>query len=412
MTTSATRDSRIEPRRAARCGRGSCMHGRHELLPERREAPRRLTPRTRMTSRLVASARATSPVREVLAIVVAGAMLVGLVGCGPSSRASRASRADQPSPLLAPIADPLPSWREGASKQAILDLVARATDEDGPDFVPPADRIAVFDNDGTLWAEQPVYVQIVFAIDHVKATAAQHPEWRETEPHASILRGDRDALRSMSGAQLVALASGVFGGMTTEEYRDAVTAWLSTARHPETGLRYEEMVYQPMLEVLAHLRANGFRTYIVSGGGFEFVRPLAERVYGIPPEQVLGSIASLRFEEQDGVPVLVKGTTLEFLNDKEGKAIAIERMIGRRPVVAFGNSDGDVAMLEWTSAGEGARLGVLIHHTDAAREWAYDRGSAIGTLDVGLAEAGERGWTVVDMARDWSTVFPSAVVPR
>ena len=336
-------------------------------------------------------------------MLLAAMLLTGLVGCGQASRASQPGQLDQP---IAPIVDPLPSWRAGASKQAILEFVARATDEDGPDFVRPEDRIAVFDNDGTLWAEHPIYVQIVFAIDQMRATAAKHPEWRETEPFASILRGGEDALRSMSGPQLVALATEVFGGMTTEEYRAAVTAWLSTARHPTTGRRYEEMVYQPMLEVLAHLRANGFRTYIVSGGGFEFVRPLAERVYGIPPEQVLGSIASLRLEERDGVPVLVKGTALEFVNDREGKAIAIERMIGRRPVIAFGNSDGDLAMLEWTSAGAGARLGVLIHHTDAIREWAYDRGSAIGTLDVGLDEAGERGWTVVDMARDWAEVYP------
>ncbi len=303
-------------------------------------------------------------------------------------------------------ADPLPSWHDGAAKQAILEFVQEVTDEDGANYAPPAERIATFDNDGTLWAEQPVYVQFLFALDRVKALAPDHPEWQEQEPFASLLKGDlKDALAG--GEQAVAaIIAATHTGMTTDEFAAIVADWMATARHPETGRLYTEMVYQPMLELLAYLRANSFKTYIVSGGGVEFMRPWAEAVYGIPPEHVVGSSVKTAFELRDGEPVLTRLAELNFYDDKEGKPIAINQNIGRRPIAAFGNSDGDLQMLQWTTAGDGLRLGLLVHHTDAAREWAYDRTSSVGKLDAALDAAPEQGWIVVDMAQDWKTVFP------
>jgi len=299
----------------------------------------------------------------------------------------------------------LPSWRDGASREAVLSFVARTTDPASPDFVPEAERIAVFDNDGTLWAEQPMYVQLAFIIDRVQALRAQHPEWESTEPFASLLKGDAKAVAAQGEHALGALVAATHGGMTDEEFRSVVREWLATARHPKTGLRYDAMAYQPMLEVLSHLRANGYRTFIVSGGGVDFVRAFAGEVYGIPTDQVVGSTARYRAETRGGSPVVVKTGEIDFVDDGKGKPVGIASRIGMRPRMAFGNSDGDFEMLEWTTAGAGARLGVLIHHTDAAREWAYDRASHIGKLARGLDEAPARGWIVVDMARDWAAIF-------
>jgi phosphoglycolate phosphatase-like HAD superfamily hydrolase len=303
-------------------------------------------------------------------------------------------------------ADPLPSWQDGATKTAIVEFVAKVTKEGGADFVPPAERIATFDNDGTLWAEQPMYFQFLFALDRVRALAPQHPEWKDKEPFASVLKGDvRKALAGGEKAVVQMLAA-THAGMTTTEFERIVKDWLATARHPKFGRPYTEVVYQPMLELLAYLRANGFKTFIVSGGGVEFMRAFAEPVYGIPPEQVIGSAGKQKLERRDGKPVLVKLPALDFVDDKEGKPIGIQRAIGRRPIAAFGNSDGDLAMLQWTAAGDGTRFCLFVHHTDAQREWAYDRQSGIGRFDKGLDEARAKGWTVVDMKRDWKVVFP------
>jgi hypothetical protein len=301
----------------------------------------------------------------------------------------------------------LQSWNEGGAKQQILDFVARVTDPRSPDFVPEPERIAVFDNDGTLWAEQPAYVQLLFAIDRVKALAPEHPEWKSTQPFQAVLEGDMEALAAAGHHGLLELVMATHAGMTTEEFEAVVTQWLATARHPTSGRPYTEMVYRPMLELLHYLRDNGFKTFIVSGGGIEFMRPWTESVYGISPEQVIGSSIKTKFELRDGRPALVRLPEIDFIDDKEGKPVGINSHIGRRPIAAFGNSDGDLQMLEWTTAGDGARLGVLIHHTDAEREWAYDRESHIGRLDRGLDEAAARGWTVVSMKDDWNAIYQS-----
>ncbi len=302
--------------------------------------------------------------------------------------------------------DPLPSWNKSPSKQAITRFVKEVTSEGGSKFVAPAERIAVFDNDGTLWAEQPLYVQLVFAIDRVKKLAPKHPEWKTRQPFEAVIEGDTDTLVTRGDHALLELVMATHAGNTTEEFAQIVKDWLATAKHPKTGRLYTEMVYQPMLELLAYLRSNGFKTYIASGGGIEFMRPWTEEVYGIPPEQVIGSSIKTKFEMRSGGPVLVRLPKLNFLDDKEGKPVAINQHIGRRPIAAFGNSDGDLQMLQWTTAGKGARFGLIVRHTDGAREWAYDRKSNIGHLNKALVEAKAKSWTVVDMARDWKTIFP------
>ncbi len=302
--------------------------------------------------------------------------------------------------------NPLPSWNEGASKTAITGFVARVTKSGSPDFVQPGERIAVFDNDGTLWSEQPIYVQFAFAIDRVKALAPRHPEWKDKEPFKSILAGDLKGFAASGEKGVVEMLMATHAGMTTEEFSTVVTDWIATAKHPKTGKLYTEMVYQPILELLAYLRANGFKTFIVSGGGVEFMRPWVERVYGIPPEQVVGSRGKLKFELKDEKPVLQKLAEGDLVDDGPGKPVGIQQAIGRRPIAAFGNSDGDLQMLQWTTAGSGARFGLIVHHTDGEREVAYDRQSSIGKLDKALDEAAKRGWTVVSMKDDWNTVFP------
>ena len=286
-----------------------------------------------------------------------------------------------------------------------MDFVARVSDPASPAFVPEAERIAVFDNDGTLWSEQPAYFQLLFAVDRVKALAPEHPEWKTKQPFKAVLDGDMEALAAGGEHGLLELVMATHGGMTTVEFEAIVRNWLATARHPTTDRPYTEMVYQPMLEVLDYLRANGFKTFIVSGGGIEFMRPWTEEVYGIPPQQVVGSSIKTAFEMRDDGPVLVRLPELAFIDDKEGKPVGIHSHIGRRPIAAFGNSDGDLQMLQWTAAGEGPSLCLYVHHTDADREWAYDRESHIGRLDRGLDEAAERGWTVVSMKDDWKTIF-------
>ncbi|HSL19799.1 MAG TPA: HAD family hydrolase [Methylomirabilota bacterium] len=324
--------------------------------------------------------------------------LLALAGCSaPAPVAERAEAA----------LDPLPSWNDSASRTAIVDFVGRVTDPGSADFVLEPERVAVFDNDGTLWAEQPAYFQLFFAMDRVKALASEHPEWAKRQPFQAVLEGDMEALAAAGHHGLLEIVMATHAGMTTNEFETVVGDWLATAVHPTTGRPYTEMVYQPMLELLDYLRANGFTTYIVSGGGIEFMRPWTERVYGIPPEQVVGSSIVTAYEVRDGEPVLVRQQEIDFIDDKEGKPVGINSHIGRRPIAAFGNSDGDFQMLEWTTAGDRARLGVLIHHTDAEREWAYDRDSHIGRLDRGLDEAADRGWVVVDMKQDWSTVYPT-----
>jgi len=312
------------------------------------------------------------------------------------------------SPVYGEVSDPLPSWREGAAKRSLLGFVTRVTAVGAPTFVPPAERVAAFDNDGTLWAEQPMYFQLLFALDRIKKLASEHPEWRDREPFASLLKGDVE--RALAGGEraLLEIVMVTHAGMTTTEFEALVKEWISTAKHPTTKRPYTEMVYQPMLEVLNHLRGNGFKTFIVSGGGVEFMRPWAEVVYGIPPEQVIGSSIKTKFEIRDGKPSLVRLPELNFIDDKEGKVIGIHSHIGRRPIAAFGNSDGDLQMLQWATTNQPhdrPSFALLVHHTDGEREWSYDRQSKIGRLDKALDEATARGWTVVDMKGDWETVY-------
>lgn len=300
----------------------------------------------------------------------------------------------------------LPSWKKSASKQSIIHFVEAAVDPASSGFIAEPERIAVFDNDGTLWAEKPLYFQALFAFDRILDLADQHPEWTTEEPYTSILKGDIDGALHGGEEALIELVLASHTGISTEAFRTMVKDWLATTKHPTTGRPYPEMVYQPMLELLEYLRANDFKTYIVSGGGIEFMRVFSEVVYGIPPEQVIGSSVRTEYEAVDGEPAFMRKPELAFINDKAGKPLGILQHIGRRPVIAFGNSDGDFQMLEWTTAGEGPRLGLLLHHTDAKREWAYDRDSHVGRLNRGLDESADRGWVLVNMRKDWRRVFP------
>jgi len=302
--------------------------------------------------------------------------------------------------------DPLASWKDGHAKKSIIDFVARVTKAGGMDYVAPEERIATFDNDGTLWAEQPCYFQLAYALDQIKAKAPQHPEWQDKEPFKSALAGDLKEVFAGGNPAIIEIVAATHSGMTTDEFEAELHEWLATTRHPKTNKLFTEMVFQPMLELLTFLRANDFKTCIVSGGGIEFMRTFAEITYGVPPEQVLGSSGKVKFEMRDGKPVLIKLPELDFVNDNAGKPAAIQKHIGRRPIASFGNSDGDLEMLQWTSAGNGARFALLIHHNDAIREWAYDRNSSVGKLYKAADEAKARGWTIVDMKNDWRRVFP------
>lgn len=308
---------------------------------------------------------------------------------------------------LAGAQDPLPSWNDGFAKKAIMAFVGDVTREVSPNYVTPAERIATFDNDGTLWAEQPMYFQFLFALDRVKALAPQHPEWKDKEPFASLLRGDMKGVLAGGEKSIAELLMVTHTGMTTAEFEQIVKDWIATAKHHKTGRPYTEMVYQPMLELLSYLRANGFKTFIVSGGGIDFMRPWTEKVYGIPPEQVVGSSTKTKYEIRYGKSVLVRLPELDFIDDKSGKPVGINSHIGRRPIAAFGNSDGDQQMLEWTQGGGGARLMMLVKHDDAVREWAYGAESKIGTFsDALMSEAKKCGWVVISTKKDWKVIFP------
>ncbi|MDR3590853.1 MAG: HAD family hydrolase [Negativicutes bacterium] len=309
--------------------------------------------------------------------------------------------------FAAVAAEPLPSWNDTRAKTAIVSFVEAVTREGSPDFVPPAERIATFDNDGTLWSEQPMYFPDAFLYDRIRALAPQHPEWKNKQPFKAVLEGDMKTVSAGGEKAWLELEFATHADITTEEYAQVVKAWSATAKHPKTGRLYTQMAYQPMRELLDYLRDNGFKTYIVSGGEIEFMRPWTEAVYGIPPEQVVGSSMKTKFAVRDGKPVIVFLPEINFIDDGAGKAIGIEQYIGRRPVAAFGNSDGDLQMLQWTTAGSGARFALLVHHTDADREWAYDRTSSVGRLDKALDEAQAKGWTVVDMKKDWKVIYVS-----
>jgi phosphoglycolate phosphatase-like HAD superfamily hydrolase len=323
--------------------------------------------------------------------------LLGLVLCDSGAMLARAA-----------ASDPLPSWNDGPTKQRILDFVARVTKEGGPDYVAPKDRLATIDNDGTLWVEQPIYTQFAFAIDEVKAQANKHPEWKTTEPFKSILAGDMKGLAASGEKGMVEVMAATHSGMTTTDFDKTVKAWLETAKHPRFKVLYTDLIYQPMLELLGYLRANGFKTFIVSGGGVEFMRDFADKTYGIPPEQVIGSSGVTQYQMWDASPVLVKQPKVLFVDDGPGKPEGINHFIGRQPIFAFGNSDGDKEMLEWTAVCQHLCFMGLVHHTDAVREYAYDRNSDVGKLDKALDEATAKGWTVVDMKNDWKTIFPPA----
>ena len=332
---------------------------------------------------------------KTLSVLLLGTLLVS-TACdrGPSPTTAGEAQA------VAAVTDPLPSWNDGATKQSILSFVEKVTTPGSPDFVPAAERVATFDNDGTLWAEKPLYTQLAFAIERVKQLAPQNPEWQTQEPFASLLEGDMKAAFAGGEKSAVEILMATHAGMTTAEFETIVADWVATATHPETGRLYTEMVYQPMLELMAYLRANDFKTFIVSGGGIEFMRPWTERVYGIPPEQVVGSRIETKWEMRDGGPVLVRLPEIDFVDDKAGKPVGIHSHIGRRPIAAFGNSDGDLQMLQWATAGEGARFALLVHHTDGEREYAYDAGA-----ENALKAAQQSGWTVVDMENDWKVIY-------
>lgn len=331
-----------------------------------------------------------NPVRPGLAAALALVAAAGLWLCAGPLRAAD---------------DPLASWNAGAAKTAIVDFVTAVTTDGGPEFVPIEERIAVFDNDGTLWVEQPMYTQLAFALDRVKALAPQHPEWKTEQPFKAVLENDHKALAAGGIEAAVKIVMATHAGMTTDEFAGIVGDWMETARHPRFGRPYSDLAYQPMLELLAYLRANGFKTFIVSGGGIEFMRPWTEEVYGVPPEQVVGSGIKTRFEMRGGEPVLVRLPEVFFIDDKAGKPVGINTHIGRRPIAAFGNSDGDLEMLQWTTSAPGRRFGLIVRHDDAEREYAYDRDSHVGRLDKALDLAPAEGWTVASMKADWKAMF-------
>lgn len=306
----------------------------------------------------------------------------------------------------AETSDPLPSWNEGETKSSIIKFVSEVTDPGSAHFIEVADRIATFDNDGNLWSEQPAYFQLFFAMDRVKLLADQHPEWKTQQPFKAVLEDDLKTLASFGEHGIIELVMATHANITTEEFESVVKQWLVAAKHPRFKRPYTQLVYQPMLELLEYLRSKDFKTFIVSGGGIEFMRPWVEEVYGIPRDQVVGSSIKTEFTYQDGQPVIMRLPELDFIDDKADKPVGIHRFIGRKPVFASGNSDGDLQMLQWTASGDGLRFMLYLHHTDSEREWAYDRESHIGRLDKGLDEASEKGWTVIDMKEDWKLIYP------
>ncbi|OWW04609.1 haloacid dehalogenase [Rhizobium sp. R72] len=331
---------------------------------------------------------------EFLRLARQGVLAIGLFAVFASPTITRAQ------------SDPLPSWNDTAPKAAIVAFVEKVTRAGSSDFVPEPERMAVFDNDGTLWVEHPMYTQLAFALDRVKTLAPQHPEWKDVQPFKAVLEGDMKTVAASGEKGLLQLLMVTHAGMTVDDFQKVVTDWLSSARDPRFNRPYTELAYQPMVELLAYLRANGFKTFIVSGGGVEFMRPWTEKVYGVPPEQVIGSSIKTEFRMQDDTPTLYRLPEVNFIDDKAGKPVGINQQIGRRPIAAFGNSDGDLEMLQWTTmAGAPARLGVLVHHTDEEREYAYDRNTEFGRLDKALDAASITGWTVIDMKADWKKIF-------
>ena len=307
--------------------------------------------------------------------------------------------------------DPLPSWNDGEHKRAIIQFVEKVTNEGGPDYVAPELRIATFDNDGTLWCEKPMYFQELFAFDRIKELASEHPEWKDKEPYKFVIDGDLKALANQGEKSLLEIISSTHAGMTVEEFHKIVREWMHSARHPRFHRPYDQCIYQPMVELLEYLRANEFKTFIVSGGGVEFMRPWVEKAYGIPPQQVVGSSGVVKYEWSDGKPALLKEPKVNFIDDGPGKPVGINQYIGRHPILAFGNSDGDLEMLQWTTKGPDSgpkpRIGLIVHPTDAVREYAYDPHSSVGRLDKALDAAPKQGWVVVSMKDDWKTIFPA-----
>ena len=302
--------------------------------------------------------------------------------------------------------DPLPSWEDDSVKFRIIQFVVEVTDPDHENFVPENDRVATFDNDGNLWSEQPLYFQMIFALDRIKEMAPDHPEWQDQQPFQAVLEDDMNAIMESGEHGILELVMATHAGMTTDEFKQTVRQWMATSRHPRFNQPYNQLIYQPMLELLKYLRDNQFKTYIVSGGGVDFMRAWVEEAYGIPPDQVVGSSGKTELVFEDGIPVIRKLPEIDFIDDKSGKPIGITKYIGKRPIFASGNSDGDLEMLQWTAAGAGPRFMLYLHHTDSTREWAYDRDSHIGRLDKGLDVALEHGWTVIDMAKDWKVIYP------
>jgi phosphoglycolate phosphatase-like HAD superfamily hydrolase len=340
-------------------------------------------------------------IKENFSILLMATLAIFIVSCNQSKPKTEQAKAE-----TLTVADPLPSWNEGASKQAIIDFVTRTTKESSADFIPVADRIACFDNDGTLWSEQPMYFQLAFAIDRIKAMAPQHPEWKTTQPFQALLEGDMKTMMAGGEHALLQIMIATHAGMTTEEFEKTVTDWMATATHPKTGKHYNEMIFEPMLELLKYLRANDYKTFIVSGGGADFMRPWAEQTYGIPPYQVIGSSGKVKYDTLNGKPALIKLPEINFIDDKEGKPVGIHQYIGKRPVFTAGNSDGDYAMLHYTSTSSNPHFGMILHHTDAVREYAYDRNSSIGRLEKGLDDATKYNWQIVDMKTDWVKIYP------
>lgn len=328
-----------------------------------------------------------------------------LINCTQQQKEEEGSKETSTS-ATATTADPLPSWNDGATKKSIIDFVTKTTKEGSADLIPVADRIACFDNDGTLWCEQPMYFQLAFAIDRIKAMAPQHPEWKTKQPFKALIEGDLKTVMAGGERSMAQILMTTHAGLTTDEFAQTVKDWIASATHPKTGKHYNEMVYQPMIELLNYLRAKGYKTFIVSGGGTDFMRPWTEQVYGIPPEQVIGSSGKVKYEvKEDSTPVLIKLPEINFVDDKEGKPVGIHQHIGKRPVFTAGNSDGDYAMLQYTSAGSSPRFGMIVHHTDSTREYAYDRQSHIGQLNKGLDDAAKYNWVIVDMKNDWKKIF-------
>jgi hypothetical protein len=308
--------------------------------------------------------------------------------------------------------DPLSSWNNGTTKTAIINYVNDVTNPESKNFIAIPDRIATFDNDGNLWSEQPAYFQLFFAIDRVKALASKHPEWKTTQPFKSILENDMDELMKQGEHGLIEIVMATHAGNTIDEFENDVVNWINTAKHPTKNVGYDELVYQPMLELLQYLRANDFKTYVVSGGGVDFMRAFVTEIYGIPEEQIIGSRIKTKFEYNDGEPKIIRLPELDFIDDKEGKPLNIQKIIGKKPVFASGNSDGDLAMMQWTASNKLKSFMLYLHHTDSVSEWAYDRKSHIGRLDKGLDQANNNGWTVIDMEKDWKVIYPFELTER